>query len=185
MKRIFLIRSGGFSEIFINKTNKLWKLKSGDLVARCKNVTGNNKDLFNGITNIAFFRQDTHVYFNLNPEKAIFMTNSNHLSVPSFSIQENIKFDFFNNDIGVINPSLGIFAIAYLRLHYPDYLIVLIDFTHQGNSRHNWESERHFAKQLEENNKLIYVIDKYKDVLGFELGKIGLFFAVLTLALKK
>lgn len=185
MKRIFLIRSGGFSKKFINKINKLCKLQDGDLVARCKNASGNNKDLFNGITNLAFFRQDTQVDFKLNPEKAIFMTNSNHLSVPTFPVQENIKYDIFNNDIGVINPSLGIFAIAYLRLRYPDYVIVLIDFTHQGNTRHNWENERHFAKQLKINKKLIYIIDQDKDVLGFELGTIGFLCGVLILARNK
>jgi len=55
--RIYLIRSGSFSQYFVEKTNTLWPLRSGDLVCRSKDTTGNNLDLFNGRVDYAFFRQ--------------------------------------------------------------------------------------------------------------------------------
>jgi 3-deoxy-manno-octulosonate cytidylyltransferase (CMP-KDO synthetase) len=44
--RVFLIRSGSFSNNFVNQINQLWKLRDGDLVARCKSPTDNNKEIF-------------------------------------------------------------------------------------------------------------------------------------------
>lgn len=55
-------------------------------------------------------------------------------------------------------PSLGLLAIFYLRKHFPDHLLVLVDFTFKGSHYHAWDQEKKFAESLEEQGVLIRLL---------------------------
>ena len=85
--RIFLIRSGGFSEHFVRKTNTLWPLRENDLVCRCKRTSFNNLDLFNGRVDYAFFNIEKY-FFDLSTLKSTTFTanpSENSIAVVNLS----------------------------------------------------------------------------------------------------
>jgi len=57
-------------------------------------------------------------------------------------------------------PSLGYIAMFYLLTHLPDHKIVLVDFSFQGTDVHNWEAETEFARRLEKQGKLLWLLSK-------------------------
>jgi len=207
-KRIFLVRSGSFSPHFIKQMHALYPLREGDLVARCKNTSGNNLTLFKGQTDLLFVR-----YENLFLKNNLSLRNSSlRLSKSALAIVEVIdlekldsqpslieearrqekfpalsdfnafcKVNHFHNvqlmDIDYVArlfeertkiaydrltpghaPSLGLLALIHLRKDFPEYKLVLVDFTFEGWDGHPWEEEKNIALELEKEGHLLRVI---------------------------
>lgn len=191
--RIFLLRSGGFDPFFVNKINSLWAPRSQDLVARCKNTTKNNLDVFSKKVDLAFLRfseiwvdnklqAKTYTAKNTEKTKGIFFPaytfQQTHLNLEhakafaelyDFSSWELLNADQVEKEFFSLlkiqanrrhKPSLGFIALMYILHHYPDHLIVLVDFTFQGVRVHPWSLEKEFSLNLEKQNRLIRLLQK-------------------------